>query len=276
MTHRVTHLCFRAPSSLQFQVYARPNVNPLYRPVNVLCSLADDAASKAPTRRAFMRCASTAFAAAASAAVLPHTLAPALASLRENVADIASLVPGSGSPDVHYPDYAEGDWDVSRTLYAVADGPGADPDDLARIRKHIGPCDKCKRRFVEHRGHIVADRGFNEKQELQASQGKGAVVRTQFAFDNPNVMTVSMMQREAPSLTREVKITKRAYEDKPEGFGTFSTSEYARIVDVGGERGVQMLGIGGTPRIYGRRRVSLVHVVSPRDFATLPHIYLDV
>jgi hypothetical protein len=37
-----------------------------------------------------------------------------------------------------------------------------------------------------------------------------------------------------------------------------------------------MLGIGGTPRIYGRRRVSLVHVVSPRDFATLPHIYLDV
>jgi len=154
-------------------------------------------------------------------------------------------------------------------------------------------------RFIHHRGHVVADRAYNaigrEAAERAvvvgvsvgdvaaamaikgASMGGGAAsggaiaggptrrvrapgsgrdsVSTTWSPDNPNVLTVT-----AGGSTREEKITKRSYVDEPGGYGTFVSSEYARIarldevVDEGGF-GVGGGGLGRAVRIEAVRRV---------------------
>lgn len=91
-------------------------------------------------------------------------------------------------------------------------------------------------------------------------------------------------------MTREVKVTKRSFENEPKGCGTFTSSEYARVVDAPKGCGtftsseyvrvvdttpIPAIGSSSLPpsapvareetRVYARRRVSRYRVSSTAD-----------
>lgn len=165
-------------------------------------------------------------------------------------------------PDVYYPDFFEGEWHVSRDLYAVelpAEGKTDAPahatlgkQAIINAQERIGLRQTFMAKFVQHRGHIIEDRLANEKAETVSSFPLHLVTAT-WDRDNPNVLSVTRSPLPGTNVTREVKVTKRAFVDGPQGYGTFVASEYARVVDVEGEG--SLVGFGKPPSIYGRRRI---------------------
>lgn len=108
--------------------------------------------------------------------------------LRENVAQVASKLPGYGQPDVFYPASFLGSWQCGRELVSVEDisedaaggAQEASNDESAAVRAAgwegstlVSAALKDARallnqplsyrvRFIENNGHVVADRAFNE------------------------------------------------------------------------------------------------------------------
>ena len=123
---------------------------------------------------------------------LPAQAAPKSGSeLRENVAQVASKLPGYGQPDVFYPASFLGSWQCGRELVSVeeisttAEGiPGnlkeARNGESAAVRAAgsegstlvsaalqdakalLNQPLSYRVRFIENNGHVVADRAFNE------------------------------------------------------------------------------------------------------------------
>lgn len=202
----------------------------------------------------------------------PLALSPLLLSdsggIHTELSAIASKIPGFGQPDVYYPHFFEGDWLVSRELYAVQTEDGeADiaghamlsKRALASMRERIGIRESFHAHFVEHRGKVIEDRLFNTRAE-NAWRGNGVDVL--WDRDNPNVMSVSWGGGSG-TVIREVKVTKRAFVDGPQGYGTFVASEYARGVDVVGKG--SLASMGRPPSVYGRRRIVRYKVSSVTD-----------
>lgn len=199
-------------------------------------------------------------------AVVASTLS---GSMHSELSELASKIPGAGMPDVYYPDFFQGEWLVARDLYAVetpAEGKTDAPahatlgrQAIQDARERIGIRQSFLVHFVQHGGHVIEDRGANEHAETVSSFPLQRVTAT-WDRDNPNLLRVTRSPLPGTKVTREVKVTKRAFVDGPLGYGTFVTSEYARVVDAEGEG--SLVGFGKPPSIYGRRRIMRYKVSS--------------
>lgn len=202
--------------------------------------------------------------------------------MHAELSELASKIPGAGMPDVYYPSYFQGDWAVSRELYAVEtvdkddnnkfdnspstlapfpDAPGHimfSRRGLAHLRDRIGRRELFSARFLSHRGHVIEDRLFNAREEFH-DEVNGAYIDLNWDKENPNILSATWGQAGGKRI-RESKVTKRAFTDGPQGYGTFVSSEYARVVDVEGEGG--LVGFGRPPSIFGRRRIIRYRVSS--------------
>lgn len=165
---------------------------------------------------------------------------------------------------------------VVRSLYfldstadeRVADDPVLGVQAVAALKQRIGRRDEFRLRFYKHRGKIVEDRAFNMQNEVGVDFPNQCIV-AKWSPDNPNIVTVSGgvsssgAQKEEGHVAREVKITKRAFKDQPNGRGTFFSSEYARVVDMDDEGA--LLGVGNSPHISAWRRVQRYQVFSEKE-----------
>lgn len=204
------------------------------------------AADNNASRRDFLATVTTVVAGAALGPQVAH------ATVREEVAELAAAVPGSGPPNIFFPAYFEGEWGVQRDLYAVNSSALEDPL-VQRLSGRLGVAEYYTVKFIPYRGRIVEDKGFNYRSELRAEFDK-LRISTTWSADNPNILTATgSTLLQGTSFTQEVKVTKRSFEDRPHGEGTFTHSEYARIADVTDAGG--MLGLNAPPRILGKRRI---------------------
>lgn len=154
---------------------------------------------------------------------------------------------------------------MSRELYAVETGVAVDAPGhsmLSRravemMRERIGKRETFHARFVSHRGKVIEDRMYNIRAELAQSPER---VEVNWERDNANVLTTRWG---VGGRIREVKVTKRSFVDAPQGYGTFVSSEYARVVDVDGEGA--LVGFGRPPSVFGRRRIVRYKVSSVSD-----------
>ncbi|PXF43190.1 hypothetical protein BWQ96_07065 [Gracilariopsis chorda] len=198
------------------------------------------------------------------AAVIPLLLADS-GDIQAELSALASHIPGAGMPDVYYPPFFQGDWLVTRELYAVEMSDGAveiaahsmlSGRAIDALRNRIGLRETFPVRFVSHRDHIIADRLFNTRAELGADQ-------VLWDADNPNIISVTWGRAPAKKRIRECKLTKRSFVDAPQGYGTFVSSEYARVVDVPSEDA--LMSVSKAPSVYGRRRLVRYKVSSVSD-----------
>lgn len=212
--------------------------------------------------------------------------------------EIVSKLPGAGMPDIYFPEYFLGTWDVSRRLLSVKAteefGSVARPDHLMLSQKGLNALQQAigmdvalRTRFFSHRGHIIQDRAYDAFEEISTLLTGGNSVKSGEAGslpafntntveaswdpDNANVLSLSWGDFGESRRVREVKVTKRAFKDQPQGVGTFVASEYARVVDVEGEGA--LLGVGKPPSNYARRRVSRFTVASVTDDLSPVRIY---
>lgn len=193
---------------------------------------------------------------------------------RAKFSEFVAKLPGAGMPDVYFPEYFLGTWNVSRRLLSVNSteefASVARPDHLLlshegleALKKAIGTDVALRARFVAHRGHVIQDRAYDAFEEISTlliTQGLASTVEADWDPDNANVLSLSWGNPGRTMRVREVKVTKRAFKYKPQGVGTFVASEYARVVDVEGEGA--LLGAGKPPSNYARRRVSRFTVAS--------------
>lgn len=188
-------------------------------------------------------------------------------SMHSELSELVSKIPGSGMPDIYYPDYYEGQWSITRNLCSLeAEGKENDSSHSAlgkqaimNTRARIGVAQSFTFKFTRHRGHVIEDRLANAKAEAAVDFPRQFILAT-WDRDNPNVLSVAHSSELGANFTKEVKVTKRAFEDRPQGFGTFTASEYARVVDVDSDGAV--VGFGKPPSIYARRRIVRYRVSS--------------
>ena len=147
----------------------------------------------------------------------------------ESVRNAASALPGLGPPDVLYPMSFRGRWtltrDVANVTYPQGLEAARDLDEAVSVSTLV--------RFVPSDDHVVADRGFNAEQLAKALGDDG---KATWDASNPNVLVV-----EGPKGLREVKVTKRSFE---EAATTLTSSEYARVA---------IAGRGDVPQILAQR-----------------------
>ena len=151
----------------------------------------------------------------------------------------AAKIPGYGQPDIFYPPYFQGSWQVERTCVGVVEGgtQTLSTEDAAIIRSIMEEAEALqnkpvafKARFFFHRGKLISDRAFNT---FGFERAKATILSTsepvepQWDPDNPNILTIGF----ASGLLREVKVTKRAVEDNSGNVQSFGYSEFQRIAD---------------------------------------------
>lgn len=214
------------------------------------------------------------------------------------LSDFVAKLPGAGMPDIYFPDYFLGTWDVSRKLVSVntskefenmahSNHSVLSQDGISLFQQAIGVPIALRMRFFTHRGHVIQDRAINAFEEISPllaisgiTEHSSDIKQIQFSPnnveaswdpDNANVLGLSWGGSGELKRVREVKVTKRAFKDQPQGVGTFVASEYARVVDVEGEGA--LLGIGKPPNNYARRRVSRFTVASVSDDLSPNRVY---
>lgn len=214
------------------------------------------------------------------------------------LSDFVAKLPGAGMPDIYFPEYFLGTWSVSRRLLNV--NPTEEFASIARpdhlllsqkglevLQEAIGTDITLRARFVTHRGHVIQDRAYDALEEISTllaaqslAQKKDSELPPAFNTsmmeadwdpDNANVLSLSWGNFGETRRVREVKVTKRAFKDQPQGVGTFVASEYARVVDVEGEGA--LLGAGKPPSNYARRRVSRFTVASVAEDLSPDRLY---
>ena len=125
----------------------------------------------------------------------------------QNLRKAAAKIPGMGPPDVAYPEVMLGRWEVRRVLADVDFPRGQQSADAAlaeAMLERIGTTEAFSSRFIPGKNGVVADREYNIRSLVRASEG--ADVTAQWKASNPNVLTVSYPTGEL----REIKVTKRA------------------------------------------------------------------
>lgn len=225
-----------------------------------------------------------------ASAVAPLMLAKSVNALkagdaRAKFSEFVAKLPGAGMPDVYFPEYFLGTWNVSRRLLSVNSteefASVARPDHLLlsqegleALKKAIGTDVALRARFVAHRGHVIQDRAYDAFEEISTllpARGLASTVEADWDPDNANVLGLSWGDPGRTMRVREVKVTKRAFKDQPQGVGTFVSSEYARVVDLEGEGA--LLGAGRPPTNYARRRVSRFTVASVSEDLSPSRMY---
>lgn len=216
-----------------------------------MLSASGDESEQKLTRRAFV-----ALSVSLSTALLGQGAARSDGELQlhSEFSELAAKIPGVGQSDVYYPEALVGEWVVARVLYDVAEMGAPVRGDhavlstagIARLRSEVGVRREYRVRFVRFRGHIVEDRAAGIRAEIGGEVG-GRVDAT-WSADNPNVLSAVWANGQR---VKEVKVTKRAFQE--EG-GAFVTSEYARVAVLDGQG--SLMGVGGAPSVYGRRRLA--------------------
>lgn len=232
------------------------------------------------SRRHLLRCApAVAIAAASIAAASTAAASTAAAASGDIQAELSALAAprhsdGSVAPplDVYYPHFFLSRWSVTRELYAVelSDSASACASALPpahtllstravdALRTRIGQRDSFEARFVRHQQRVVADRRFNARVELRAD-------RVEWRPTRPDQLTV-VWRRGAPGRVRVrcSTVTKRSFVDL--GYGTFVSSEYARVVDFPAHRALPAAAAPvPAPSRYARRRLVRYKVSSLTD-----------
>ena len=123
----------------------------------------------------------------------------------EKVRKAASKIPGLGPPDVVYPDDMLGRWRVQRVLADVEFPKGeaqADAGIAEEMQARKGRTENFEARFISGKGGTVADREFNTRSAIRATEG--ADVTVQWKATNPNVLTVAYPN----GVLRETKVRR--------------------------------------------------------------------
>ncbi|CAN8071193.1 unnamed protein product [Agarophyton chilense] len=196
--------------------------------------------------------------------VLPLLLAES-GNIQAELSALASKIPGVGMPDIFYPPFLLGEWLVTRELYAVEVQPHAQDIPGHSLLSHlaidaqremVGQRATFPAHFVDHRSHVIEDRRFNARAELAADD-------VSWQPDNPNVLSITWGRTPGSKRIRECKVTKRSFVDAPQGYGTFVSSEYARVVDVPSQS--SFMTFSKRPSVYARRRLVRYKVSSVTD-----------
>ncbi|KAJ8906234.1 hypothetical protein NDN08_002728 [Rhodosorus marinus] len=184
-----------------------------------------------------------------------------------------------GPSDVCFPDNFAGEWKVVKNVTDVKITSARELKELQDVRELkmfqalVGKTVEYPVQFMNHRGNVIASRGFN----IRSSKAADAVavgrtpgrISSLWDPDNPNVLTVS--ERGSPTL-REIKITKRSFSAAPGGEGTFEYTEYARIVDtVDGELldPTQRVDMPNKPKLLAKRTLAKFKIISPQQIDSL-------
>lgn len=188
--------------------------------------------------------------------------------LHSGLSELVSKIPGAGKSDLYFPDYFLGNWTLIRVLYDVETLSGFESvkvpghtvlslEGVDRLRKQIGIRQQYNLRFIVYREHIIEDRLHDARAEVGLDSDRQQRLEATWDADNPNILSAAWAG-ESGRWVREVKVTKRAFQDDPQGKGTFATSEYARVADLVSEGA--LVGFGQPPSIYGRRRMARYRV----------------
>ncbi len=191
----------------------------------------------------------------------------------EEIRKAASLIPGYGPPDISYPPFFLGRWQVESRVADVKTPLGEEvaPSDQLKMARQLMAAERplsFEQRFVETEGGasgvvlarensdslalslknygggmVIADRAFNAEHRAAAQPGAPSLqdFAARWEPTNPNVLTLA-----SRGTVVETKVTKRSFQQPFEG--AFGTSEYSRIADAGSE-GV----LGGVPNIKASR-----------------------
>ena len=142
-------------------------------------------------------------------------------SAGEAIRQSAANLPGYGKPDVYYPPIFEGTFQLTRI---------SDSGNFVVFTSRF---------ILEDNGKVIADRGFNQANFLKTMSNAKPVRSVSWEALNPNVLTTTF----GDGSVQEIKVTKRAYD--MESPTTMFTSEYRRVTNVDGARGI--------PAISGER-----------------------
>ncbi|GAQ77683.1 hypothetical protein KFL_000020450 [Klebsormidium nitens] len=138
---------------------------------------------------------------------------------------------GISAPDIYYPKFFEGYWEVDSVLVDV-DIPGGIEQlslpRLASIRDMLDRHEKWEVRYINHKGNIIADRVYNT---LSLIEGSVMQFRGIWNPDEANRMRLEVTVDSAGRKTDhgfgvETLITRRSF-DSPAP-GTFDSSEFSR------------------------------------------------
>ncbi|KAA8496866.1 hypothetical protein FVE85_0595 [Porphyridium purpureum] len=196
--------------------------------------------------------------------------------IKARIARMAETLPGYGPSDIYFPEVFLGVWTCSKTLVSVS-GSDMKLVETERRRAETAPTRIFKVRFVQHRGHIVADRSFNACAEAEAEIGAAAEaarsesvarksLQCMWQRDNPNVLTISTPGERRVS---EFKVTKRSFKDQPAGPATFESSEYFRTTDA-----AQTDFLMGSP-VLGAKRQLFKYKVTDESASTIAALEIE-
>jgi len=163
---------------------------------------------------------------------------------REAIADLASGIPGYGPSDVFYPEWFLGDWEATSELSEVETPQGDElaGDAVLRARKTVGMVERYNQRYIEYRGRIIADRGYNVRALVRGS-GPRLVESVEWDPTNPNVLSM-VLKRDGASVRTDLRVTRRTVA-APEGRDDlFNVSEFYQEVVGGGDLSALALGAG--------------------------------
>ena len=188
--------------------------------------------------------------------------------MSQSLRKAAAKIPGMGPPDVAYPEVMLGRWEVRRVLADVDFPRGQQSADTAlaeAMLERIGSTETFSSRFIPGKNGVVADREYNIRSLVRASEG--ADVTAQWKVSNPNVLTVSYPTGEL----REIKVTKRATTLDAKAQAA-EWSEYLRIALL--TAGGALEGRGDVPDISARCwrvRTVLVSMLRSLDTQSARH-----
>jgi hypothetical protein len=109
---------------------------------------------------------------------------------------------GLEGPDVYYPDWLQGSWNVNSITTHVQAPCGVQlfggNATFEKAQREIGSALKYESRFISQNGHVIADREFNVKAIAKVALGVNSVVDVSLA--TPNKFSCLLSPQGSPSL----------------------------------------------------------------------------
>ena len=144
-----------------------------------------------------------------SAAAVDVSTIKSITNIRKGIAQGASNVPGFGPTDVRYPASFAGKWTVDQKVTSTTVNENISPQTYPRIIQRLRdlPSFQYERTYSNYDGNIVLDRGSSTSSLYKTLLGD-KYARTNWAFDNPNVLSVET----SDNIVMEERVTKRSQE----------------------------------------------------------------
>eukprot|EP00899_Mesostigma_viride_P002498 jgi/Mesvir1/12249/Mv00467-RA.1 len=179
--------------------------------------------------------------------VLTSSLSPPAQASESDGRGFMEQALGLGSPDIFYPAFFEGDWDVSSTLISVEAPQGeafTDPARFKQLQSQVGSTVRYLARFARNSsGRVVADRLTTTVSLTEASVRPGIVERVDWDIDKPNRIVLQLQGK----LKVENLVTKRSFESSP---GQLDTLEYSKQVFDNARE------VGGPPTVKASQNIT--------------------